>query len=86
MSTPPTTDSNSATDHLYRFLKELRGSLLLSTVAFGFVLLFVAVIFESSLTITQADPVLAGMFGVFGISAILGAGSFYGVLKIIQRR
>ncbi|WP_137290786.1 hypothetical protein [Natronorubrum halophilum] len=86
MSTPPTTDSNSASNRLYRFLKELRGSLLLSTVAFGFVLLFIAVVFESSLTITQGDPVLAGMFGVFGISSIVGAGSFYVVLKIIQRR
>lgn len=79
-------DTSPTDELLYRLLKELRGSLLLSLVAFGVVLLFVAVIFESGLTVTQHDPVLAGMFGVFGISAILGGGTFYVVLKVAKRR
>lgn len=70
---------------LYRKLKALRGSLLLSAVATGFVLLLVAVVFESGLTLTQNDGVLAGMFGVFGISAILAGGSFYLLLKVLHR-
>ncbi|MFC4986458.1 hypothetical protein [Saliphagus infecundisoli] len=70
---------------LYRELKALRGSLLLSTVAIGVVLLGVAVVFESGLTITRNDGVLAGMLGVFGISAILVGGTFYLLLKAIHR-
>ncbi|MFC4986733.1 hypothetical protein [Saliphagus infecundisoli] len=70
---------------LYRKLKVLRGSLLLSTVAIGVVLLLVAAIFESGLTITRNDGVLAGMFGVFGISTILAGGTFYLLLKAIHR-
>lgn len=86
MSTAANTDSNSRNELLYRFLKELRGSLLLSMVAIGFVLIFVGVIFESSITVSQQDDVLAGMFGVFGISAIIGGGACYIALKILHRR
>lgn len=86
MSTAANTDSNSRNELLYRFLKELRGSLLLSMVAIGFVLIFVGVIFESSITVSQQDDVLAGMFGVFGISAIIGGGVCYVALKILHRR
>lgn len=85
MATAPDTDSSPTNELLYRFFKELRGSLLMSTVAIGFVLFFVGAIFESSITITQQDAVLAGMFGVFGISAIIGGGSFYILLKILRR-
>ncbi|WP_276256404.1 hypothetical protein [Halomontanus rarus] len=86
MSTAANTDSNSRNELLYRFLKELRGSLLLSMVAIGFVLIFVGVIFESSITVSQQDDVLAGMFGVFGVSAIIGGGVCYIALKILHRR
>ncbi|XVH33144.1 hypothetical protein ACNS7O_16335 (plasmid) [Haloferacaceae archaeon DSL9] len=58
----------------------------MSTVAIGVLLLVVAVIFESNLPITGHDPVFAGMFGVFGLSAILGGGLFYVSIKIAQRR
>ncbi|WP_207592751.1 hypothetical protein [Halomontanus rarus] len=86
MSTAANTDSNSRNELLYRLLKELRGSLLLSMVAIGFVLIFVGVIFESSITVSQQDDVLAGMFGVFGVSAIIGGGVCYIALKILHRR
>lgn len=82
-----TTDENADPRRrfLYRELKALRGSFLLSTVAIGFVLLLVAAVFESGLTITRNDGVLAGMLGVFGISAILVGGTFYLLLKAIHR-
>lgn len=88
MSPTPDTDSTASDELLYRFVKELRGSLLLSTVAIGVVLILFAVVLDSPLTITSAkdDPVLAGMFAIFGISAILGGGSFYVLLKVVQRR
>lgn len=77
--------SSPREEMLFRFFKTLRGSLLLSTVAFGFVLLFIAAIFNSSILITQEDGVLAGMIGVFGLSAIIAGSSFYVGLKIVQR-
>lgn len=90
MSTQSTNDSAPATKHLYRGLKLLRSSLLLSTVVVGVILCLVAVFFEvtnqSSLMLTEHDAVFAAMFGVFGISAILGGGLFYLTLKILQRR
>lgn len=88
MSPTPDTDSTATNDLLYRFVKELRGSLLLSTVAIGVVLILFAVILDSPLTVTSPydDAVLAGMFAIFGVSAILGGGSFYLLLKLVQRR
>lgn len=85
MASAPDEDVNPTRRFLYRELKALRGSLLLSTVAIGVVLLGVAVVFESGLTITRNDGVLAGMLGVFGISAILVGGTFYLFLKAIHR-
>lgn len=84
----PTPETTASNDYLYRFVKTLRGSLLLSTVAIGFALLAVAVLLDSPVTITSPydDAVLAGMFAIFGVSAILGGGSFYLVLKLVQRR
>lgn len=79
-------DSNRTNEFIYRFLKTLRGSFLLSTVAVGVALFFIGIIFESSITITQQDRVLAGMFGVFGISAVTAGGSLYILLRIIHRR
>ncbi|WP_436925646.1 hypothetical protein [Halosimplex amylolyticum] len=71
---------------LYWGLKALRGSLLLSAVAAGFVLLLVAAVFESGLTITQNDGVLAGMLGVFGLSAIVTGGVGYALVRVLHRR
>lgn len=70
----------------YRLLKAIRGSLLLFFVANGVVLLFFAIIFESSIELTQQDGVIAGILGVFGISAIVFAGSSYAILKSAHRR
>lgn len=78
-------DTDRRTGVLYRFIKELRGSLLLSTVAVGVGLIAFAVLLDSPITITQNDGILAGMFGVFGISAILAGGTFYLLLKALHR-
>lgn len=90
MSTQTTTDSTLATEHLYRVLKTLRGSLLLSTIVMGVILFLIAVFFEvvnqSYLMLTEHDGVFAAMFGVFGISAIVAGSFFYLVLKIVQQR
>ncbi|MFC7230661.1 hypothetical protein ACFQMM_03305 [Saliphagus sp. GCM10025308] len=90
MSTKTTTDSAQATEHLYRGLKVLRGSLLLSTVLIGIILFLVAVFLEvvnqSSVMLTEHDGVFAAMFGVFGISAVLAGGLSYLVIKLLQRQ
>lgn len=78
-------DTDRRTGVLYRFIKELRGSLLLSTVAVGVGLIAFAALLDSPITITQNDGILAGMFGVFGISAILAGGTFYLLLKALHR-
>lgn len=78
--------SSPSEEKLFRLLKTLRGSLLLSTVAVGFVLVGIAAIFDSPISITQEDAVLAGMLGVFGFSAIIAGSLFYVGLKIVQRR
>ncbi|WP_114576446.1 hypothetical protein [Saliphagus sp. LR7] len=81
----PDENASPRRQFLYRELKVLRGSLLLSTVAIGVVLLGVAAVFESGLTLTRNDGVLAGMLGVFGISAIVVGGTFYLLLKAVHR-
>lgn len=85
METATEKDTRPAEELMYRLLKTLRGSLLLSFVAIGVVLLLVAAVFESGVQITTQDGVIAGMLGVFGISAIVSAGSFYLLLKRLRR-
>lgn len=85
METATEKDTDPEEELMYRLLKTLRGSLLLSFVAIGVVLLLVAAVFESGVQITTQDGVIAGMLGVFGISAIVSAGSFYLLLKRLRR-
>ncbi|MFC4439978.1 MULTISPECIES: hypothetical protein [Natrialbaceae] len=85
METATEKDTDPEEELMYRLLKTLRGSLLLSFVAIGVVLLLVAAVFESGVQITSQDGVIAGMLGVFGISAIVSAGSFYLLLKRLRR-
>lgn len=85
MATVADGERRSAEDLIYRFLKTLRGSLLLSIVATGGLLVLIATVFDSSVTITSQDGVIAGMLGVFGVSAIIVAGSFYAGIKLLKR-
>lgn len=85
MSTASESEPSRTEEPLYRLLKTLRGSLLLSVVAIGILLLLVGAVFELPIQFTDQDGVLAGMFGVFGISAIVSAGSFYALLKWLRR-
>lgn len=85
MATASKSESRRTEELLYRLLKVLRGSLLLSIVAIGVVLLLVAAVFESGIQLTSQDGIIAGMLGVFGISAIVSAGSFYVLLKRLRR-
>lgn len=84
-ATQSDTDSNTPNDVLYRALKTLRGSFLLSIVAMGVVLVLGGVVFDS-VAITRQDGVIAGMLGVFGISAIVVGGAFYALLTLVARR
>lgn len=85
MATVADGERRSTEDLIYRFLKTLRGSLLLSIVATGGLLVLIATVFDSSVTITSQDGVIAGMLGVFGVSAIIVAGSFYAGIKLLKR-
>ncbi|WP_306061559.1 hypothetical protein [Natronococcus wangiae] len=85
MATASKSEPRRTEELLYRLLKVLRGSLLLSIVAIGVVLLLVAAVFESGVQLTSQDGIIAGMLGVFGISAIVSAGSFYLLLKRLRR-
>ena len=90
MATTTEDQPQQDSDLIYRTLKTLRGSFLLSTAAAGVVLLTGAALFEFSamlaFSITSQDGIIAGMLGVFGVSAIVAGGSFYGLLKLIRRR
>lgn len=86
MATASESDPRRANELLYRLLKLLRGSLLLSIVAIGVLLLLLAAVFEAPVELTSQDGVIAGMLGVFGISAIVSAGSFYVLLKRFRSR
>lgn len=89
MSTIAETDSDQSKSAVYRVLKSVRGSLLLSFVAVGLILLLIGMGFEianvTSLEITQQDGIIAGMIGVFGVSSIVAAGLFYLVLQVMHR-
>lgn len=47
-------------------------------------MLLVGAIFDS-ISLTQQDGVIAGMLGVFGLSAIAFGGTFYLLLALISR-
>ena len=85
MATARQNERRSAEELLYRLLKILRGSLLLSIVAIGVVLLLIGAVFESGVQFTSQDGVIAGMLGVFGISAIVSSGSFYLLLRRLRQ-
>jgi hypothetical protein len=90
MSTATESDSNPLQSGIYRVLKAIRGSILLSFVSVGLFLLGVGMIFEianvTAVEITQQDGIIAGMLGVFGISAVAAAGIGYGILQIMHRK
>ncbi|UHQ98540.1 hypothetical protein HYG81_23520 (plasmid) [Natrinema zhouii] len=84
LSTQTDSDPNTSNERLYRALTILRGSFLLSIVAIGVVMLLLGAIFDS-ISLTQQDGVIAGMLGVFGLSAIAFGGTFYVLLALISR-
>ncbi|WP_323173434.1 hypothetical protein [Natrialba sp. PRR66] len=85
MATASESDPSQTDEPLYRILKILRGSLLLSAVAIGVLLLVIGVVFELPFQFTSQDGVIAGILGVFGITAIVSAGSFYVLLTWFRR-
>lgn len=90
MSTVTKSDSDQSQSGVYRVLKAIRGSILLSFVTVGLFLLGVGMIFEianvTSLEITQQDGIIAGILGVFGISSVVAAGIGYSILRIMHRK
>ncbi|NKE36114.1 hypothetical protein GWG54_09845 [Natronococcus sp. JC468] len=85
MVTTSKSESSRTDEPLYRLLKVLRGSLLLSTIAIGVGLLLIGAVFELPVQFTSQDGVIAGMLGVFGVSSIVSAGSVYLALWRIRR-
>lgn len=91
MATASDVPGESENEFAYRLLKTLRGSLLLSFIAIGIGLVLLAAVFDHfetvttllgyPMTITSQDGIIAGMFGVFGISSIAAAGGFYLLLR-----
>jgi hypothetical protein len=63
------------TEPLLRILLAIRGSFLLFIVSIGVLLIVTGV--------TIMDGVVAGMFGIWGISCLLYAGIGYGLLNLI---
>ncbi|SIR74717.1 hypothetical protein SAMN05421858_3589 [Haladaptatus litoreus] len=61
-------------------LKTLRGSFLLFVAAIG----ICCILFGLFLEFVLGEGVLAGMFGVWGFSAMLAAGAAYAVLLYLQ--
>lgn len=81
-------DNNSGNDLrgvIYRVLKTLRGSFLLSLVAFGIVLFAFAVLINTSISFTGQDGVIAAILGIFGISAVLFGIVGYLAFKVAHR-
>lgn len=58
-------------------VKSILGSFLLSMVVLGFLFLVLGV--------TVIDGVLAGMFGIWGVSLILTCGIAYGIIALNKR-
>lgn len=85
MASVPEPSAGARRDALYRLLTALRGSLLLSSIAAGVALLLVAAVFESPLRLTQSDGVLAGILGVFGVSAVAVGVLGYGIVRVLRR-
>lgn len=66
---------SSATNPVLRVLLAIRGSFLLFVATIGALFVLGGA--------TVMDGVLAGMFGIWGVSCILYAGLGYGLLKFI---
>lgn len=85
MSVADNTSKKDLRDGVYRVLKTLRGSFLLSLIAVGVVLFATAILVDSGIRFTGQDGVIAAMLGIFGISAAIFGVVGYLALMALHR-